>query len=176
MVFVISKTPLKVVEAIYAPKALVSNPGFENISGDALGSLKGLIVKGWRFNAKGGEIILDKTARSGRYALRISAGATPVSASIETKDLTPGKYALTAWLKSGKEQPATASLSMFDLKANRFVGKKFTDVSPQQYTKYTAEFELKTRPEGVVKFYIGAEPQSSILCDDVELVNLSEKH
>ena len=175
IVYIVSKTPLKVVEAKYKAKPLVANPGFEAVYGDSMGGLKSLIANEWKFNAKNGEITLDPNARSGKYALKLSSSAgttNGVSASIETRDLAPGRYVISAWLKSGKDKPGNASFAMMDLDVKRYVSKDISGISAQQYTKYTAEFELKARPAGIVKFYIGAKPDNSILCDDVDLVKL----
>ena len=172
IVFIVSKTPLKIIDAKYEAKKLVENPGFEDVSGDSMGGLKSLVVSGWKFNVKGGEIMVDKDARSGKYALKISADAKGNSATIDFRDFAPGKYVLSAWLKSGKNKPATANFAMLEFNTRRYVSKKFSDISSEKYTKYTAEFELKVKPESGVKFYIGAEPDNSILCDDVDLVKL----
>ena len=174
IVYIVSKTPLKIVDAKYIAKGLVGNPGFEDIYGDALGGLKGLVVSDWKLNAQGGEIILDNNARSGKYALKLTSSSGPKGAlaSIETRDIVPGKYLISAWIKSGKDKPAGASFAMLDINSKRYVSKKIPGVSPDKYTKYSAEFELKSRPEGIVKFYVAAEPDSSILCDDVDLIKL----
>lgn len=174
IVYIVSKTPLKIADAKYIAKGLVGNPGFEDIYGDAMGGLKGLIVNDWKLNAQGGEIILDTNAHSGRYALKLASSSGPKGAlaSIETRDLAPGKYLISAWMKSGKDKPASASFAMLDINSKRYVSKKIPGVTPDKYTKYSAEFELKSRPEGIVKFYIGAEPDNSILCDDVDLIKL----
>jgi hypothetical protein len=169
-VYIVSKTPLKIVDAKYIAKGLVGNPGFENIYGDALGGLKGLVVSDWKLNAQGGEIILDNNAHSGKYALKLSSvGVKGASASIETRDLASGKYVLSAWLKSGKDKSGNASFAMLDINTKHYVSKKISGISTEKYTKYTVGFELKTRPDGIVKFYIGADPDCSILCDDVDL-------
>lgn len=170
IVFIVSKTPLKIVDVKMTTRKIVGNPGFENVSGDLMGGLKGLIVCDWQINNKdGGEILLDNDAYSGKYAIKLSSAAGKrVSISLEARALVPGKYNFSAWLKSTGEKPSTATFSMSDYIAKMYVSKKFTDVSAGKYTKYTAEFELKKCPEGAVKFYIGVT-EGSILCDDVEI-------
>ena len=174
---IVSKTPLKVLGAKYQIKAPCLNPGFEDISGDSTGGLKGLIVNNWTFREKtydkGGEILLDQRARTGKYALKISAsGQGRVYAFFETLGLAAGKYTFSAWLKSANGKPATAYFSMFDTVGKSIETRKISSVSTSEYTKYTAEFEFKKRPEGNVMFIIGTgldKEQGSILCDDVEL-------
>ncbi len=170
IVFIVSKTPLKIVDVKMTVATIVSNPGFENVSGDSMGGIKGLIICDWQINKKdGGEILPDNDAHSGKYAVKLSSSAGKrVSISLEARALVPGKYIFSAWLKSAGDKASTATFSMSDLIAKIYVSKKFAAVSAGKYTKYTAEFELKNRPEGVVKFYIGVT-DGSILCDDVEL-------
>lgn len=174
---IVSKTPLKVSSAKYQTKAPCLNPGFEDISGDSTGGLKGLIVNNWTFRAttydKGGEILPDQRARTGKYALKISAsGQGRVYAFFETLGLAAGKYTFSAWLKSADGKPATAYFSMFDTVGKSIEIRKIAGVATAEYIKYTAEFELKKRPEGNVMFIIGTgldKEHGSILCDDVEL-------
>ncbi len=174
---IVSRTPLKVLVAKYQIKAPCLNPGFEDISGDSTGGLKGLVVNNWTFRAttydKAGEILPDRRARTGKYALKISAsGQGRVYAFFETLGLAAGKYTFSAWLKSADGKPATAYFSMFDTVGKSIETRKIAGVSTSEYAKYTVEFELKKRPEGNVMFIIGTgldKEQCSILCDDVEL-------
>lgn len=176
--YIVSKTPVKVVEAQSQIKSPCLNPGFEDFTGDNMGGLKGCIPNNWVLREKtydkGGEIILDERARSGKYALKISAsGQGRVYAFFETLGLASGKYTLSAWMKSANGKPAVANFSMFDVVGKDVQTKKIATVSDSVYTRYTAEFELKKRPEGPVMFIVGTgmdKEQSSILCDDVELV------
>lgn len=176
--YIVSKTPLRVVEAKCKVKGFCLNPGFEDFTGDNIAGLKGCIPNNWTFRAtsfdKGGEIILDQRARTGKYALKISAsGQGRVYAFFETLGLPAGKYKLSAWLKSADGKPATAYFSMFDVVGKNIQNSKIPNVSNAEYTKYSAEFELKKRPEGQVMFIIGVgldKEQGAILCDDVELV------
>lgn len=176
IVSIVSRTPLKIIDAKCISKDLVENPGFENVSGDSMGGVKGLIVRNWQLNSKGGEIILDPDAHSGKYAIKISSNYSKrVSISIETRGLAIGRYVLSAWLKSGREQPGNAAFSMYDLVTQEYVMKKVTGIPSDKYTKYTAEFELKSRSKGVVKFYIGLSG-GLILCDDVKLTKQPIMH
>lgn len=175
--YLVSTTPLRVIEAKSQIKSPCLNPGFEDISGDTTGGLKSVSATNWVLRAKnydkGGEIILDERARTGKYALRISAsGQGRVYVFFETLGLAPGKYNFSVWLKSANDKTATAYCSMFIPLAKELKTVKFANISPGQYTKYTAEYEIKKRPEGNVMFIIGTgmdKEQCSILCDDVEL-------
>jgi hypothetical protein len=178
--YVVSEEPLRVVRAERQARRLCLNPGFEEISGDiGMGGLETAVIHDWEMRAEGGDIRLDdKNARTGNYALRLTAtGKGRVHAFFDTMKLPAGKYEMSAWLKSGDDRPAAAHFSFHDRVARRYEAKKIAGIPVGEYVRYTAEFEFPLPPEGSVIFSVGTggdDEGGSVLCDDVELVRLPQ--
>ncbi|MDZ4197760.1 MAG: hypothetical protein U1E27_00580, partial [Kiritimatiellia bacterium] len=175
--YVVSEQPLRVVRVERQARRLCLNPGFEEISGDiGMGGLETAVIHNWERRAELGDIRLDTNARSGNYALRLTAtGKGRVHAFFDTMKLPAGKYELSAWLKSGTDKPGTASFSFHDRVPRRREEKRFAGIPAEEYVRYAAEFEFEKQAEGSVIFSIGTgdrKESGSILCDDVELIRL----
>ncbi|MDZ4199691.1 MAG: endo-1,4-beta-xylanase, partial [Kiritimatiellia bacterium] len=174
--FVISEAPLRVVRAERRPRKLCMNPGFEEVSGDiTMGGLESAVIHNWEMRAEGGDIRLDPDARTGNYALKITAtGKGRVHAFFDTMQLPAGKYELSAWIKSASGRPGSAFFSMHDRTSRRFEQTKLEGISPNEYVRHSVEFDLQ-KAEGSVIFSVGTGANNetgSVLFDDITMIRV----
>ncbi len=155
---------------------LLTNTGFEDLGGDAMGGIENCVPSGWvlrlQYDPKAAIKINPKTPYKGKYAVNLTtSGKGRVYMFNLLKLSSPGTYHISANFRniSGKARPYICA---FDTTAGTryLVRKNFPTPPGNSYKKYNLDINLKKVPGDKLAVIFGVDGGAgTISCDEVEM-------
>ncbi|MBI4976431.1 MAG: endo-1,4-beta-xylanase [Spirochaetes bacterium] len=172
--YIMTAEPLRIVSSrATVAIALYQNGSFEDVGGDiAMGGLAAGKPLGWTFRdtAKDpeGKIVLSDTARSGKFALKMSSsGKGSVYAFQDVRIPAPGMYTVAGYFKNTSGSPQVY-MSYFDRSANKIIESVPAAVAGDQFAMVKYSFEVVHVPSMPCALIFGIKSgEGSIILDDI---------
>lgn len=175
-----SAGPLKILsQELIESEELLSNPGFEELSGDAAGGIEHCTPIGWiirTVHEPGGSVTVNAEDGNGTYALNLTATGKGRGVYVfEYLNLTaPGAYRISARFRtlSGSARPYLHVYGT-DEKKRISVRKNFDPPVPGKWETLSMDLELPEVPRKAVAVIFGAYGGTgTLLLDDVRMHRL----
>lgn len=158
---------------------LLSNPGFEELSGDAAGGIERCAPIDWvirTVHEPGGSVTINTTDGNGKYALNLTATGKGRGVYVfEYRNLTvPGTYRISARFRtlSGSARPYLHVYGT-DEKKRISIRKNFAPPAPGKWETFSMDLVLPEAPRKAVAVIFGAYGKAgTLLLDDVRMHRL----
>lgn len=158
---------------------LLSNPGFEELSGDAAGGIERCAPIDWIIRTAhepGGSVTINTTDGNGKYALNLTATGKGRGVYVfEYRNLTvPGTYRISARFRtlSGSARPYLHVYGT-DEKKRISIRKNFAPPAPGKWETFSMDLVLPEAPRKAVAVIFGAYGKAgTLLLDDVRMHRL----
>lgn len=178
LVYITSEKPLRVLSSTTKGKVkLVQNGNFEEVEGDiATGGLGAGKARSWTYREAvkdpGGTIRLDRGARSGSYALKLtSTGAGEVYAFQDIRPPAIGTFTLSAFFRITGSSTAVPFLRFFDRSANKLPEAISELIQTNQFFQIKLTTTLAQMPTLPCALIAGIKQgQGSLILDDIQFV------